>query len=193
VASARAWVNFSTVPLSAFFSSQSANADTVFDVVGSFTSQCNSGGSCSAVNTPLTGTITVDVTLGFATAADLVVPGFASHFTTVTVDQVFPPNPDRQIFVSDSAGEEVFLDLITSPNNGSLVGLTSAQINTAFAGYTRIGDFFLCFSDLCLNGTGGSVTPQVAVPGPIAGAGLPGLILASGGLLGWWRRRQGTA
>jgi len=83
------------------------------------------------------------------------------------------------------------------PSNASNGQTTITDIG---GGLFQFVSFFDLFTDLSVDGgqnfipsQGSTHVEAVGVPGPVAGAGLPGLILASGGLLGWWRRRKKTA
>jgi hypothetical protein len=157
----------------------------------------------------VTGAISIDLTTGNVIGADLSVVGtgeICSPTCTPTgADRVFQtPNVDITTvsvpgthFVIVELTNEVFsnalLDIVlpTTFIPGSLVGYDGGPITD---GQWTPPDFSpggFIYADGLVGDpqSDGGLSPA---PGPIVGAGLPGLIAASGGLLGWWRRRKNS-
>jgi hypothetical protein len=196
-----------------------ASPITIYDLNPQvFGKDCDPGGGCFKV----TGTITTDGKRGVLRASDIVDwnitvippngdPGRTLELTgprsgdnshLVYPEQFFSPGDltatrkglywnfaatDREIFdiiinnANTFRGDAYFM-LLTSFSSGNYF------INSYSSAGFILADYSLPSTDLI----GIRDHRVAAVPGPTIGAGLPGLIFASGGLLAWWRSKRRT-
>lgn len=117
------------------------------------------------------------------------VPGTNMNVGVATTVPAFPGFPTGVI--SGNYGPVSF-DLTQSTiYNPAFVMAQGGLANAEAALIGGIEGGLTYFNIHTVNNGGGEIRGElIAVPGPIVGAGLPGLIVASGGVIAWWRRRR---